>query len=412
MRDQLSLVSACCQTMKTATVIHYYTLLLISLLAGVTACSDSSSGPSTVSSEPMEVAAAPGAIGPFGVGHSSFSAIDHLRDNRMLAVEVWYPVDLDDRRDSPLTIYPLAGPIGMESDVAVDELPVSARPNQSLLVFSHGLGGISIQSVKLTEALASHGFIVISPEHTGNAQDSNTQTFNEAAISRVPDVSFLIDTMLERSQDRDDMFYNRIAEKKVGVIGHSFGGMTALGMAAGWAGAAPDSRVEAIVPISAVIRPELQKDDRSGEAYAGFSPKQLASITVPTMLVGGTDDTDVFIENNSIAFSEIANAPRVYQLNIVGANHNHFAGVCDIGNLLIGLGIGQDSWPDIGAAELLEPYASACGPGAFPMEKVSRLQNLYAVAFFRRHLQDDARYDTYLSGEYADSEPDVELFVK
>lgn len=360
----------------------------------------------------MEPAAAPDTPGPFGVGHTSFTAIDALRDNRMLEVEVWYPVDADDRRDSPLTTYPLAGPIGMESSLAVDDLPVSARPNQNLLVFSHGLGGISIQSVKLTEALASHGFIVISPEHTGNAQNSNTQTFNEAAISRVPDVSFLIDTMLERSQDGDDMFYNRIAETKVGVIGHSFGGMTALGMAAGWAGAPPDSRVEAIVPISAVIRPELQKDDRSGEAYAGFSSQQLANISVPTMLVGGTDDTDVFIENNSIAFTEITNAPRVYQLNIVGANHNHFAGVCDIGNLLIELGIGQDSWPAIGAAELIDPYASACGPDAFPIEKVSRMQNLYAVAFFRRHLQDDERYDAYLSEDNADSEPDAELFVK
>jgi len=360
----------------------------------------------------MEHAAAPDAPGPFGVGHSSFTAIDARRDNRTLEVEVWYPVDPDDRRNSPLTTYPLAGPIGMKSNMAVDDLPVSARPNQSLVVFSHGLGGISIQSVKLTEALASHGFIVISPEHTGNAQSSNTQTFNEAATSRVPDVSFLIDAMLERSRDRDDMFYNRIAEKKIGVMGHSFGGMTALGMAAGWAGATPDPRVKAIVPISAVIRRELQKDDRSGEAYAGFSPQQLANITVPTMLVGGTNDTDVLMENNGIAFSEIANAPRVYQVNIVGANHNHFAGVCDIGNLLIGLGIRPDRWPDIGAAELLEPYTSACGPDAFPIEKVSRLLNLYAVAFFRRHLQDDARYDAYLSRQYTDGEADVELFVK
>ena len=215
---------------------------------------------------------------------------------------MWYPVDAPDRQDSPLTTYALAPGIGLDSTIAVDDLPVSARTSQNLLIYSHGLGGISTASVRLMETLASHGFIIISPEHTGNSQDSNTQSFDEAARSRVPDVSFLIDTMLQRSQVEGDMFHRRIDADNIGVIGHSFGGMTALGMAAGWAGASPDKRVKAIVPISAVIRAELQKDDRSGEPNAGFSKQQLEQITVPTLLIGGTQDIDVFIENNTIAF--------------------------------------------------------------------------------------------------------------
>ncbi|MGB1139982.1 MAG: alpha/beta hydrolase family protein [Halioglobus sp.] len=354
---------------------------------------------------------APDAAGPFGVGHSSFTAIDAVRDNRTLAVEVWYPVDPADRRDEPRTSYPLAAGIGLDSDIAVDGLPVSARQDQPLVVFSHGYGGINTASVGLTETLASHGFIVVSPEHTGNSQSSSADSFDEAAANRVPDVSFLIDTMIQRSQSEGDPFYNRLDADNVGVIGHSFGGMTAAGMAAGWAGAPPDDRVKAIVPISAVFQADLQSDERSGP-NAGFTPEQLAGVTVPVLLLGGTEDINVFIENNDLAFEQLVNAPRVYQVNIIGANHTHFANVCDIGNLLIDLGIVQDNWPAIGAQDLLEPYAATCSPEAFPISEATRLQNLYSVAFFRRHLLGNDAYAFYLNANYSDNEPSATISLR
>ena len=394
--------------MKSGMQFPLHALLCLMFAFGLAACGDSSNEPTRPA---RAAAAAPDKTGPFGVGHSAFTAIDPRRQNRSLAVQAWYPVDDEDRRDSPLTSYELAPGIGLTSGVAVDDLPVSSRPDQVLLVFSHGYGGINTASVVLMETLASHGFIVISPEHTGNSQSSGDDTFDEAAANRVPDVSFLIDEMTERSENPDDMFYQRIKGDRVGVVGHSFGGMTAVGMAAGWAGAAPEPRVKAIVPISAVFRAELQKDERSGP-NAGFTRQQLERITVPAMLMGGTRDLDVFIENNSIAFAEMINAPVVYQVDIIGANHTHFANVCDIGNLLIGIGIGQDTWPAIGAGDLLEPYAQTCTAEAFPIAEAVRLENLYVVSFFKRYLQDDERYDRYLSPKYAESEPAATVSVR
>ncbi len=377
-------------------------LLLTWLVTGLIACGDGDCD------EPVD---APDTLGVFGVGHTSFTAVDPARHDRPLPVDVWYPVDAEDAQDSPLATYPLAQGIGLKSEVAVEGLPVSGRKNQTFLAFSHGYGGINTQSVELMEALASHGFIVASPEHTGNAQSSMTDSFDEAAANRVPDVSFLIDTMFARSRDAEDEFYERLDERRVGVVGHSFGAMTAIGMAAGWAGAEPDPRVAAIAPISAVINAELQSEPRHSP-NAGFDAEQLASIAVPVMLIGGTEDTNVPIENNVIAFEQMTGAPRVYKVDIIGATHTHFANICLIGNLLINLGIGPEIWPAIGAEALVEPYEKTCSAEAFPFDEAMRLQNLYVVSFFKRHLLNQKGYDRYLTTDYADGEPAVMFSAK
>lgn len=99
-------------------------------------------------------------------------------------------------------------------------------------------------------------------------------------------------------------------------------------------------------------------------------------------------------------------------MDINGANHTHFANVCDIGNLLIELGILRDSWPLIGAEALLEPYASTCSEDAFPIEEVVRLQNVYIVSFFKRHLLGEEDYSYFLTNENAALEDAVTFRTK
>jgi predicted dienelactone hydrolase len=374
------------------------TFVFALVVASLSSCGDSQS------------VGSPDAPGPFAVGHASFTAADPTRNDRSLLVDAWYPVDAQDAQDSPLTEYPLLGPLALLSEVAVADLPVSARPGQTLLVFSHGYQSIHIQSFGLMEALASHGFIVISPEHTGNAQASPSDTFDEAAAKRVPDVSFLIDMMFDRNRDPDDPFYGRIDEESVGVVGHSFGAMTAIGMASGWADAEPDPRVTAIVPISAVIDGEMQSDEREGP-NAGFTEEQLSSITVPVMLIGGTADVNVPIGNNEIAFEQLTNAPHVYKVDIIGATHTHFAAICPIGDGLIDFGWGPEVWPIV-AEDLIEPYETTCGPAAFPIEEATRLQNLYVVAFFKRHMLNRIGYDRYLTTDFASTESAITFSLR
>jgi len=192
----------------------------------------------------------PGTPGTWAVGHFSFKAIDSARDNRTLKADVWYPVDPEDATFGIYRTYPMVFFWGITSDIAIANAAVSAVEDRTLIVFSHGYRSNNIQSTQLMETLASHGFIVVSPEHTGNAQSSPTDTWEEAAAKRVPDVSFIIDTMIARSNDPEDVFYGRIDDTAVGVTGHSFGGHTSMGMVVGWAGASPDPRVAAVAPIS------------------------------------------------------------------------------------------------------------------------------------------------------------------
>ncbi len=386
----------------------------LALLAGCAGnATDSTEAAAVPSTDDSVVAsrpdiASPDELGAFDVGHTSFIAVDADRGDRSLPVDVWYPVDPGTAGAAEPTSLPLAPGIGLDSDVAVENPPVSDRADQPLVIFSHGYEGINTQSVGLMEILASHGFVVAAPEHVGNSQSAPGDDFDVAAANRVPDVSFLIDTMAAKNRDPADPFAGRLDVERVSVVGHSFGAMTAIGSAAGWAGADPDPRVAAIVAISGVIDGELQQDERSGP-NAGFSSTQLEEVRIPVLLMGGTEDISVPIANNDLAFDWLTSAPSVDKVSIIGATHNHFAAVCTFGELLINLGLSEEQWPDVGAADLVDPYRSTCGPDAFPIDEAVRLQNLYTVSFLKRHQVGDDRYGWYLTDVAAADEASIDF---
>lgn len=103
-----------------------------------------------------------------------------------------------------------------------------------MVVISHGFGDSPSSFTELAKFLASYGFAVALPEHIGSnfAQQEATLAgrgrelfrLNEF-VDRPLDVTFLLN-YLEGLNQSD--FQGRLNLKKVGVIGHSFGGYTAL----------------------------------------------------------------------------------------------------------------------------------------------------------------------------------------
>lgn len=109
---------------------------------------------------------------------------------------------------------------------------------KGLVVISHGTGGSELGHTSLAQALAQHGYLVAALRHPGdNWQDrSLLQTSAANYLTQRPrQVSRVIDALLA-----DPEWAGRIAKDargaRVGVLGHSAGGYTALALA----GARPD----------------------------------------------------------------------------------------------------------------------------------------------------------------------------
>jgi predicted dienelactone hydrolase len=317
------------------------------------------------------------ALGSWAVGRTTFEVVDPDRDDRTLAVDAWYPVD-PDAADGPPSVYDLLF-AGIVSEVAFDEPPVSAEGPFPLVVFSHGNNGIRFQSFFLTEHLASHGMIVVAPDHAGNtALDAIFGGPPFESRDRPLDVSLLITRMLERSIDAADPFFGRVDPLRIGVTGHSFGGFTTLAMATGFQDIPPDLRVGAIMPIS--------------PASNAFSDEDLAEITVPMFVLGGTADITTPVVPQSVRpFSFASSRPR-YRVDLEKAGHSSFTNICDIADALIGAGIPP------GLIDLiLGNVAEGCAPDLIPIEEAHRITNLYAAAFFNRNLVGDPRYQHWLT---------------
>ena len=342
----------------------------------------------------------PSTAGPLAVGHVSFNATDANRDNRQLRTDVWYPVDVDPA-GSELSTYPAAGDIDILADIAVEGVPPSAQKFRHLLVFSHSFDGASTQLAPLMEVLASHGFIVVAPTHTGNASSSELPVSDEqAALDRVPDLRFIVDFMLARARNENDVFYQRIHPTRIGVLGHQFGAAATLGMELGFGGTAADPRVVAMLPISPVA------------AEGAFTEQQLATVAIPTLLMGGSAEVAEQVTENERVFSALTGSAPVYRVDLAGAGRDHFTDVCALGEELKQRGWGVDSWADIGFTNLVEPYNQTCTGAALSIEAARRLQNLYSVAFFKAHVSGDLRFARFLTRAYSDDDEPLIAFDK
>jgi len=201
----------------------------------------------------------PFARGPFPVGVRTASLTDPARQ-RLLPTEIWYPAtDAYTGRDvAPSTrdtyeLLPGFPPVWQE---AVRD--AAARPGSyPLIAFSHGFGGHRRQSTFLCTHLASHGYVVAAPDHTGNtifdviqmvmalqsgaAMPDPTTIVKEFIAARPADIRFLIDRTLNGTAGD---LASIVDPDRIGMTGHSFGGWTTLAVTA------CEPRIGAALPLA------------------------------------------------------------------------------------------------------------------------------------------------------------------
>lgn len=325
--------------------------------------STTSTTTTTVAPDPVMEYVEPG---PYPVGRRTAAIADESRGGRELPIEILYPA-VDD--GATFTDYELIAGLGYTSFTALDAPPVAAPPEGSagfpLVAYSHGNNGFGWVHADLTEHLASHGFVVVAPDHVGNTiVDSflGTSVDSEVAGADRPlDVSFAITATLDGLAEPLADVAAVVDRERIGVVGHSFGGFTALAVAGG--AGTPDERVDAIVGLA--------------PATEGLTDEQLAAVDVPTLLVSGTADVTTPVESNTERPFDLITGRPLRRVDIVDAGHMTFTDICRFVEILREIPeVGQD------ILDLADSYAvEACVPELIDVDVAQDIINHATTAF-------------------------------
>jgi len=318
----------------------------------------------------------PSAYGPYPVGVQTLTVVDPSRFDpdtripRTLTVEVWYPARASARGKAG-AVYPFEDFLpdaydetarGLDGFVtgAVRDAEAVEDERFPLVLFSHGSGGVRVQSTFLTEYLASHGYVVAAPDHAGNTLEDvldagtiDITAFGQSLLDRPLDVLVLIDA-LEGKFSFDPT--------RVGAAGHSFGAVTSL------RAAALDERVRAVV----------SQAPASHLATWLELERPLEELGIPVMIMEGVKDDTVPVEQNARTFRPHLVKPWFY-FSLEEAGHFTFSDLCglDLDVLLAA--------DELGVGDVLE---DGCGPEDIPPEVALPLLRRYTIGLFNAYLRD------------------------
>jgi alpha-beta hydrolase superfamily lysophospholipase len=127
----------------------------------------------------------------------------------------------------------------MATDTAASGNPNDAFP---IVLFSHGSASYPEQSSFLTEHLAQWGFVVAAPDHRSrdlasvladstNSPTASSDTAPVVVDSDIDDLDNTLAYLRQQNATPNAFFHHHLDFSKVGVLGHSSGGGTAVTMA-------------------------------------------------------------------------------------------------------------------------------------------------------------------------------------
>ena len=280
----------------------------------VVACGDGPRAPGTYLPPPD-----PGQPGRYPVGVTRIELVDAQRD-RTLLTEVWYPAAESARGQEPAPGGSYLPPeLAFLADnatldlVAVRDAPLAPDGPYPIILFSHGSGGIRFQNTFQCEHLASHGYVVIAPDHQGNTYFDASGNSEDLREQRPLDVLFVLDQFVGFAAQEDHRFAGWVDPSPgVGITGHSFGAYTSL------AAASLDDRIVAALPMA-------------------LGGPVSATYRAATLLMLATEDKTIGLDGNQGVRDTFAllSGPR-FLSEIIDGGHYSFSFACQTG-----LGIGD-----------------------------------------------------------------------
>ena len=268
-----------------------------------------------------------------------------------------------------------------------------------LVVMCHGLGGNVHSHDAIVEHLASHGYVVLTPEHPTSNFSFASQTvashkqerYGErirlamreialhprAALGRAKDVSFLIDQAQRWNQGSDARLSGRFDLAHIGVAGHSFGAYTVLtscgarpslqhlrpqvGAGEGLADSLRDPRISAGVAYSP-----------QGPGNGLFSKGSYSELNVPLLMMSGSRDKHAdFVNSGSLPAK---NRYRAFELAPSG--HKYYAWLWNAGHMGWADFRSNNRWLQAGARKTVPENAD-----------VLRISKVMTVVFFDHYLK-------------------------
>jgi predicted dienelactone hydrolase len=331
------------------------------------------------------IASTANAASPWNFGYRTIAVQDALTAESF-SVALWYPTHA---APAPLFVtgslslcrFPaiLCRWVAYEMPVA-QNAPVAAGAF-GVIVVSHGAGGMALLHRDLAMALAAQGYVVAAPTHPrGKGNDISGV---DVWVGRPKQVSRVIDTVLE-----DGELGSHIERERIGVVGHSNGGYTALAVAGakpstsaaiahcrqhpddakfcGYGGASTREATREVGHIPDLLDPRVRSVVLMAPNAAPFTDDALAKVAVPVLVYAAENDDLTRVRYHA---ERLARAlPQAECVLVKGAGHFSFVA----------------SFPP---ALKIVAGEGARDPDGFDRDALHEVMNREIVEFFNRTLR-------------------------